>query len=34
VRFSLGRFNTATEIDTATDRVVEAVRALRTTLKG
>ena len=34
VRFSLGRFNTATEIDTATARVVEAVRALRTTLKG
>ena len=30
VRFSLGRFNTALEIDTATAQVVEAVRALRT----
>ena len=29
VRFSLGRFNTATEIDTAIARVVESVRALR-----
>ena len=31
VRFSLGRSNTAEEIDTATARVVEAVQALRTT---
>ena len=30
VRFSLGRFNTAEEIDTATARVVESVQALRT----
>ena len=30
VRFSLGRFNTAEEIDTATAQVVESVRALRT----
>ena len=29
VRFSLGRFNTSREITTATDRVVEAVTALR-----
>ena len=30
VRFSLGRFNTVEEIDTATSIVVESVRALRT----
>lgn len=30
VRFSLGRFNTAEEIDIATAQVVESVRALRT----
>ena len=30
VRFSLGRFNTVAEIDTATATVVESVRALRT----
>ena len=32
VRFSLGRFNTAEEIDTATARVVESVQALRTAI--
>ena len=34
VRFSLGRFNTAEEIDTATARVVESVTALRTAGDG
>jgi cysteine desulfurase len=29
LRFSLGRFTTAAEIETATERVVEAVKALR-----
>ena len=34
VRFSLGRFNTAEEIDTATARVVESVTVLRTAGDG